>query len=108
MKGSFSKWSVAGRAGCGSCDWHPRCGARLLNFAPAHLYLCLKENHHTSSMFSVLLAPGQGRNFLSNLSLVDYKQLRATIIALVLATDMKRHFSILGQAKTVSRITSIT
>lgn len=49
-----------------------------------------------------MLAPGQGCNFLCNLTLVDYRRLRTAIVDLVLATDMKRHFPILTQAEVVS------
>ncbi len=47
------------------------------------------------------MAPGHSCNFLYDLPLLDYTRLRAAIIDLVLATDMKQHFSILGQAKGV-------
>ncbi len=63
----------------------------------------LQEQFHVASAFEILLAPGHGCNFLYDMTLVQYTQLRATVIDLVLATDMKQHFSLLGQANTVGQ-----
>ncbi len=65
--------------------------------------LPVQEQYHLASAFEILLAPGHGCNFLYDLTLVEYTRLRGTIIDLVLATDMKQHFALLSQAKTVSQ-----
>ncbi|KXS13528.1 HD-domain/PDEase-like protein, partial [Gonapodya prolifera JEL478] len=55
------------------------------------------ENHHAASAFAVMSEPQN--NFLENLSPADYKTLRATVIDMVLATDLAHHFAILSSFK---------
>eukprot|EP00033_Pygsuia_biforma_P003497 GCRY01003827.1.p1 GENE.GCRY01003827.1~~GCRY01003827.1.p1 ORF type:complete len:955 (+),score=294.12 GCRY01003827.1:254-3118(+) len=48
------------------------------------------ENHHVSSAFDLLRKPDY--NFLENFDKEDYVYLRSSVIEMVLATDMARHF----------------
>ncbi|KAF5828526.1 hypothetical protein DUNSADRAFT_17484, partial [Dunaliella salina] len=57
------------------------------------------ENHHLAASFSLLCTPDQ--DFLAKLSKAEYARLRKTIIDLVLATDMKQHFALMGQFNAV-------
>ncbi|KAF5839155.1 hypothetical protein DUNSADRAFT_1468 [Dunaliella salina] len=59
------------------------------------------ENHHLASGFTVLNTPDH--NFLSSLPIADYGRLRKIVIDLVLATDMKQHFALVGQFKALVR-----
>ncbi|GFH21958.1 phosphodiesterase [Haematococcus lacustris] len=53
------------------------------------------ENHHLASAFSLLKHPDL--NFLQAMPKATYDSLRKLVIELVLGTDMKQHFSIIGQ-----------
>lgn len=55
------------------------------------------ENHHLAAGFCMLLK--KQANFLHNMSEVQFLQFRATVIDLVLATDMSFHFSIINKFK---------
>ena len=55
------------------------------------------ENHHLAAGFSMLLK--KQANFLLNMSEIQFLQFRATVIDLVLATDMSFHFSIINKFK---------
>ena len=55
------------------------------------------ENHHVSSAFKLLAKPEM--NFLSGLSKADFKNLRETVIEMVLATDLSQHFPLLNLFK---------
>ncbi|KAJ9519215.1 hypothetical protein QJQ45_017879 [Haematococcus lacustris] len=59
------------------------------------------ENHHLAAAFTLLRC--EDLNFLSHLTKPDYMQLRKMIIDLVLATDMKSHFNLVGQFNTMRR-----
>jgi len=59
------------------------------------------ENHHLAAGFTALNVPDQ--NFLSNLPKADYSRLCKIVIDLVLATDMKQHFALVGQFKALVR-----
>jgi len=63
---------------------------------------CPLENHHLAAAFSLLRRPGL--NFLSAMPKADFDKLRKLVIELVLATDMKSHFSIISHFSTVHRI----
>ena len=55
------------------------------------------ENHHLSGSFKQLLKPEN--NFTSDWSAQEFRDFRSTIIELVLATDLARHFEILSLFK---------
>lgn len=55
------------------------------------------ENHHVSTAFRMLFA--QDEHCLSALSETQFKTLRETVIDLVLATDISRHFEIVSTFK---------
>lgn len=64
------------------------------------------ENHHIASAFSVLMAPDNDRNFLSELPKEDFKNLREIVIELVLATDLQtQHFAMLSMFKNKISVT---
>ncbi|KAJ3129283.1 cAMP-specific 3',5'-cyclic phosphodiesterase 4D [Nowakowskiella sp. JEL0407] len=52
------------------------------------------ENHHCSKSFQVLMR--DECNFLQSLDRAAYKKLREQIVDMVLATDLARHFELLG------------
>eukprot|EP00743_Colponemidia_sp_Colp-15_P004428 GILK01004774.1.p1 GENE.GILK01004774.1~~GILK01004774.1.p1 ORF type:complete len:861 (+),score=104.97 GILK01004774.1:42-2585(+) len=52
------------------------------------------ENFHVASTFQLLKDPHQ--NILATLSVADRRHVRSTMIALVLETDMAKHFDALG------------
>ena len=56
------------------------------------------ENHHVASAYSLLVK--EEYNIFEGCSLELYKEIRETVIKLVLATDFAKHFDILGQFKT--------
>ena len=53
------------------------------------------ENHHLASAFNVILN-SEDCNIMSNLTLEMYRDSRRIIIAIVLNTDMSKHFIELG------------
>ena len=53
------------------------------------------ESHHAAAAFSLLRSPGCF--FLEGLKGSDFRKLRKTVVDLVMATDMKQHFSIVSQ-----------
>lgn len=59
------------------------------------------ENHHLAAAFKILRQ--QNFNFLSSLPKSEFERFRKVVIELVLATDMKQHFSILSHFTTVHR-----
>eukprot|EP00798_Chlamydomonas_sp_ICE-L_P023521 gene23521-9044_t len=64
------------------------------------------ENHHLAAAFDLLQRPEY--NFLSEMSKGDLDTLRKLIIDLVIATEMKQHFSLLAHFGTVHRLTPPT
>ncbi|KAL6762821.1 hypothetical protein V8C86DRAFT_1824914 [Haematococcus lacustris] len=59
------------------------------------------ENHHLAGAFSLLKHPDM--NFLQAMPKATYDRLRKLMIELVLGTDMKQHFSIIGQFTALHR-----
>ncbi|KAJ9520995.1 hypothetical protein QJQ45_022698, partial [Haematococcus lacustris] len=59
------------------------------------------ENHHLAGAFSLLKHPDM--NFLQAMPKATYDRLRKLVIELVLGTDMKQHFSIIGQFTALHR-----
>lgn len=57
------------------------------------------EQHHVSAAWFVLRRPEC--NFLDNLSIKEYRQLRSLVVEMVLSTDMAEHGSILKKFKEV-------
>eukprot|EP00002_Diphylleia_rotans_P012868 TRINITY_DN2511_c0_g1_i2.p1 TRINITY_DN2511_c0_g1~~TRINITY_DN2511_c0_g1_i2.p1 ORF type:complete len:798 (-),score=148.92 TRINITY_DN2511_c0_g1_i2:422-2815(-) len=57
------------------------------------------ENFHLAQTFHLMFDPTKDCNILCNLSKQDKKELRETMIEMVLATDMASHFAIMGQFK---------
>ncbi|KAI8843107.1 hypothetical protein BC829DRAFT_401070, partial [Chytridium lagenaria] len=55
------------------------------------------ENHHSAVLFTLL--KHDNLNFLSNLSNVQFREARKTIISCILATDMAKHGEILSKFK---------
>ncbi|KAJ9511901.1 hypothetical protein QJQ45_004504 [Haematococcus lacustris] len=62
------------------------------------------ENHHLAAAFQLLRKPEF--NFMPDLTKAEHDKLRKTVIDLVLATDMKQHFSIVSHFTTVHRLGS--
>ncbi|GIL94723.1 hypothetical protein Vretimale_939 [Volvox reticuliferus] len=60
------------------------------------------ENHHCAASFGLLLRPEL--DFLAPLSKAERTNFRKQVIEMVLATDMKQHFSILSHFNTVHRL----
>ena len=60
------------------------------------------ENHHLAAAFTVLQQPDY--NFAAALPKAQAERFRRVVIELVLATDMKQHFSILSHFTTVHRL----
>ncbi|KAJ9530480.1 hypothetical protein QJQ45_012452 [Haematococcus lacustris] len=60
------------------------------------------ENHHLAGAFSLLKHPDL--NFLQAMPKATYDRLRKLVIELVLGTDMKQHFSIVGSFTAMHRI----
>ncbi|KAF6253310.1 hypothetical protein COO60DRAFT_1547491 [Scenedesmus sp. NREL 46B-D3] len=60
------------------------------------------ENHHLAAAFKLMRHPDF--NFLAALPKSDFEKFRKVVIELVLATDMKQHFSILSHFTTVHRL----
>ncbi|GFR42649.1 hypothetical protein Agub_g3586, partial [Astrephomene gubernaculifera] len=60
------------------------------------------ENHHCAASFSLLLRPEL--DLLAPLSPAERSSFRKQVIEMVLATDMKQHFSILSHFSTVHRL----
>eukprot|EP00879_Flechtneria_rotunda_P005016 GHRR01005292.1.p1 GENE.GHRR01005292.1~~GHRR01005292.1.p1 ORF type:complete len:859 (+),score=362.03 GHRR01005292.1:904-3480(+) len=60
------------------------------------------ENHHLAAAFMLLRQPEF--NYMSSLPKADFDKFRKVVIELVLATDMKQHFSILSHFTTVHRL----
>ncbi|KAG2441900.1 hypothetical protein HXX76_003506 [Chlamydomonas incerta] len=60
------------------------------------------ENHHCAAAFSLMRRPEF--DLLAPLSAADRSSFRKQVIELVLATDMKQHFSILSHFNTVHRL----
>eukprot|EP01097_Dermamoeba_algensis_P005358 TRINITY_DN3408_c0_g1_i1.p1 TRINITY_DN3408_c0_g1~~TRINITY_DN3408_c0_g1_i1.p1 ORF type:complete len:821 (-),score=168.38 TRINITY_DN3408_c0_g1_i1:216-2678(-) len=60
------------------------------------------ENHHLAASF--LLLKEEDCNIFEHLSLGQYKEIRETMIDMVLATDFSQHFDILGQYKSRSAV----
>eukprot|EP00195_Chlamydomonas_chlamydogama_P016231 CAMPEP_0202895694 /NCGR_PEP_ID=MMETSP1392-20130828/4846_1 /ASSEMBLY_ACC=CAM_ASM_000868 /TAXON_ID=225041 /ORGANISM="Chlamydomonas chlamydogama, Strain SAG 11-48b" /LENGTH=1234 /DNA_ID=CAMNT_0049580803 /DNA_START=259 /DNA_END=3963 /DNA_ORIENTATION=- len=61
-----------------------------------------QENHHVAATFALLRKPGN--NVLEHMNKSEYQKLRKLMIELVLATDMKQHFAIVGQFSTIHRL----
>ncbi|KAL6761468.1 3'5'-cyclic nucleotide phosphodiesterase [Haematococcus lacustris] len=59
------------------------------------------ENHHLAGAFSLLKHPDL--NFLQAMPKATYDRLRKLVIELVLGTDMKQHFSIVGSFTAIHR-----
>ncbi|KAL6752278.1 hypothetical protein V8C86DRAFT_1814194 [Haematococcus lacustris] len=59
------------------------------------------ENHHLAGAFSLLKHPDL--NFLQAMPKASYDRLRKLMIELVLGTDMKQHFGIIGQFTALHR-----
>lgn len=59
------------------------------------------ENHHLAAAFKLMRHPDF--NFLAALPKAEFEKFRKVVIELVLATDMKQHFSILSHFTTVHR-----
>ncbi|KAL6762827.1 hypothetical protein V8C86DRAFT_3130553 [Haematococcus lacustris] len=59
------------------------------------------ENHHLAGAFSLLKHPDM--NFLQAMPKATYDRLRKLMIELVLGTDMKQHFSIVGSFTAMHR-----
>jgi hypothetical protein len=59
------------------------------------------ENHHLAAAFKLMRHPDF--NFLAALPKCEFERFRKVVIELVLATDMKQHFSILSHFTTVHR-----
>lgn len=55
------------------------------------------ENHHSSMAWDILYAPGA--DILSALDAQQFKKVRDLMISSILMTDMKQHFSLLGELK---------
>lgn len=55
------------------------------------------ENHHCAAAFQVLVSPAN--NFLGTLDRKTYKAVRASIVDMVLATDLAQHFDLLTRFK---------
>jgi hypothetical protein len=62
------------------------------------------ENHHVAAAFSLLRRPEY--NFLAALSVSEQARFRKLVIDLVLATDMKQHFSLLSHFTTIHRLSA--
>ncbi|GIL46284.1 hypothetical protein Vafri_3299 [Volvox africanus] len=60
------------------------------------------ENHHCAASFGLLQRPEL--DFLAPLSKAERSNFRKQVIEMVLATDMKQHFSILSHFNTVHRL----
>jgi hypothetical protein len=57
------------------------------------------ENHHIAASFKVTQERGGGCNIFKNLSKDVFKEVRETVIQIVLATDMSEHFEDLSRFK---------
>ena len=57
------------------------------------------EHHHLESAFSLLHQPRF--NFLRALTSSEYRTFRTTVVAMVLATDLKRHFEFISRLKSL-------
>eukprot|EP00002_Diphylleia_rotans_P033348 TRINITY_DN7081_c0_g1_i1.p1 TRINITY_DN7081_c0_g1~~TRINITY_DN7081_c0_g1_i1.p1 ORF type:complete len:739 (-),score=113.60 TRINITY_DN7081_c0_g1_i1:722-2938(-) len=57
------------------------------------------ENYHISQFFQLVNSPDKDCNILSGMSRAERKELRETMIEMVLATDMSNHFMHLNQFK---------
>ncbi|KXZ55656.1 hypothetical protein GPECTOR_2g1206 [Gonium pectorale] len=64
------------------------------------------ENHHCASAFALMTPPNSELDFLAPLPQVDRSALRKQVIELVMATDMKQHFTILSHFNTMHRLSS--
>ncbi|GFH13283.1 phosphodiesterase, partial [Haematococcus lacustris] len=62
------------------------------------------ENHHLAGAFSLLRDPDL--NFLHAMPKSSWERLRKLMIDMVLGTDMKQHFSIMGQFTALHRLTA--
>lgn len=60
------------------------------------------ENHHLAAAFTIMCRPEYA--FLNSLTKPELDKFRKSVIELVLATDMKQHFSILSHFTTVHRL----
>ncbi|KAL6765019.1 hypothetical protein V8C86DRAFT_1223041 [Haematococcus lacustris] len=60
------------------------------------------ENHHLAAAFSLLKDPDL--NFLALLPKASWERLRKLMVELVLGTDMKQHFSIIGAFTALHRL----
>jgi hypothetical protein len=74
-----------------TCHHHPRYNDK----APL-------ENHHLAAAFYLMRKPEY--NFLAGLPKAEADRFRKLVIELVLATDMKQHFSILSHFTTAHRL----
>ncbi|GFH24218.1 phosphodiesterase [Haematococcus lacustris] len=62
------------------------------------------ENHHLAAAFSLLKDPEL--NFLALLPKASWERLRKLMVELVLGTDMKQHFSIIGAFTALHRLST--
>lgn len=62
--------------------------------------------HHLSALFGLLRHPMC--NFLAQLPREEMMRLRKTVIDLVLATDMKQHFALVGQFAAQHNVNSLS
>ncbi|KAG2445731.1 hypothetical protein HXX76_000337 [Chlamydomonas incerta] len=62
------------------------------------------ENHHGASFFSMLLQPDM--NVLAHLTQPEKNAFRKQVLDLVMATDMKQHFTLLAQFNTAHRLSA--
>ncbi len=58
------------------------------------------ENHHAASAFALMQKPGF--NILESLEPEAHAYVRSIMIAMVLSTDMTKHFKFLGDFKTLT------
>eukprot|EP00899_Mesostigma_viride_P023419 jgi/Mesvir1/4261/Mv22224-RA.1 len=58
------------------------------------------ENFHLAEAFRVMQDPNLDCNILGELSMPDYEEVRHIMIELVLASDLKQHFSIMESLRT--------
>lgn len=61
--------------------------------------MAVLENHHLAAAFSILLTHEEN-NFLENIPIDTYHEMRKIIIESVLNTDLSKHFTLLTELKT--------
>jgi hypothetical protein len=75
-------------------------------WALAHNDRAVLEQHHLAEAFRLLRTPGL--NWAAALAPAQHATLRGTVIELVLGTDMKEHFKLLGEFSAVMRRLRVT